>query len=198
MKPSMFATALVAGALAFSGTQAQAFTNVASQGIATQSTTAFDGYAGFAIDGNVNGNYGYGAGSVTHTGWETNASWTLALPQAYAVDSINLFNRTDCCADRILGVTLSLFNGNQLAWTSGAITNFTPNIVGDNISGMTFDLPGTVVGDRLVIGRTSVGYLSLAEVQVMAAPVPEAETYAMLMAGLGLLGVIARRRKQGA
>lgn len=30
------------------------------------------------------------------------------------------------------------------------------------------------------------------------APVPEPETYAMLLAGLGLLGVVARRRKQQA
>ena len=30
----------------------------------------------------------------------------------------------------------------------------------------------------------------------VAAPIPEPETYAMLLAGLGLLGVVARRRKQ--
>ena len=30
----------------------------------------------------------------------------------------------------------------------------------------------------------------------VAAPVPEPETYAMMLAGLGLLGVVARRRKQ--
>jgi hypothetical protein len=29
-----------------------------------------------------------------------------------------------------------------------------------------------------------------------AAPIPEPETYAMLLAGLGLLGIAARRRKQ--
>jgi hypothetical protein len=29
-------------------------------------------------------------------------------------------------------------------------------------------------------------------------PVPEADTSAMMMAGLGLMGVIARRRKQNA
>lgn len=34
-------------------------------------------------------------------------------------------------------------------------------------------------------------------VEAVAAPVPEPETYAMMLAGLGLLGVVARRRKQG-
>jgi hypothetical protein len=30
---------------------------------------------------------------------------------------------------------------------------------------------------------------------ITAAPVPEAETYAMMLAGLGLVGFMARRRK---
>jgi hypothetical protein len=30
----------------------------------------------------------------------------------------------------------------------------------------------------------------------VAAPIPEPETYAMMLAGLGLLGVMTRRRKQ--
>jgi hypothetical protein len=30
----------------------------------------------------------------------------------------------------------------------------------------------------------------------VSVPIPEPETYAMLLAGLGLLGVVARRRKQ--
>jgi hypothetical protein len=33
---------------------------------------------------------------------------------------------------------------------------------------------------------------------VNIAPVPEPETYAMLLAGLGLMGFVARRRKQSA
>ena len=32
---------------------------------------------------------------------------------------------------------------------------------------------------------------------IPAAPVPEPETYALFMAGLGLMGFIARRRKNG-
>ena len=35
------------------------------------------------------------------------------------------------------------------------------------------------------------------EIDSLAAPIPEPETYAMFMAGLGLMGFIARRRKNG-
>ena len=35
----------------------------------------------------------------------------------------------------------------------------------------------------------------MGQVAVIGSPIPEPETYAMLLAGLGLLGFIARRRK---
>jgi hypothetical protein len=43
----------------------------------------------------------------------------------------------------------------------------------------------------------NLGGISLS-VNSVAAPVPEPETYAMMLAGLGLLGVFARRKKQKA
>jgi hypothetical protein len=57
-------------------------------------------------------------------------------------------------------------------------------------------------GDRLVGGPYSIvdGMLE-GEIDALAAvsaPVPEPESYAMLFAGLGLLGIAARRRKKGA
>jgi len=44
-------------------------------------------------------------------------------------------------------------------------------------------------------GYNSNDYIGLDNVTVTAAPVPEPETYAMMLAGLGALGFIARRRK---
>ena len=44
-------------------------------------------------------------------------------------------------------------------------------------------------------GGDNIGML-LDNVKVVTAPVPEPETYAMMLAGLGLLGLMARRRKQ--
>lgn len=44
-----------------------------------------------------------------------------------------------------------------------------------------------------VVGNTSIDNVA---VNSVAQPVPEPETYALMLAGLGLLGVAARRRKQ--
>ncbi len=48
------------------------------------------------------------------------------------------------------------------------------------------------------IGATDVVRLSIGQNVVPTTPVPEPETYAMLLAGLGLLGFTARRRKNNA
>lgn len=51
-------------------------------------------------------------------------------------------------------------------------------------------------GNDLVVSITrSNAWVFLSEVEFNAAPIPEPETYAMLLAGLGLLGFVARSRK---
>jgi len=80
------------------GVQAQ-YTNVALNKVATQSSTNFDATADLAVDGNINGVFG--DGSVTHTTTEANAWWEVDLGESFELSHISLYNRTDCCSDRL-------------------------------------------------------------------------------------------------
>jgi hypothetical protein len=71
----------------------QSTTNVALQGVATQSSTAFDGVAKRAIDGKTDGHYD--AGSTTHTEVSDNPWWEVDLKTARPIDRIVVWNRTD-------------------------------------------------------------------------------------------------------
>ena len=64
------------------------------------------------------------------------------------------------------------------------------------VSGLAVQSSGRLAFRYLVDDTTINGnYLGIDSVNVTAA-VPEPETYAMMLAGLGLLGLVARRRKQ--
>lgn len=98
--------------------------------------------------------------------------------------------------DAIGGTTIEAFNGSGVSL--GSITNSTLGFefyglfdnTGNNISGLSFyitgDEPAGFEIDDLTFGSASVVL------------VPEPETYAMLLTGLGLLGFMAYRRKQNA
>jgi mono/diheme cytochrome c family protein len=68
--------------------------NIARKGTATQSSTAFDGPARLAIDGNTNGDYNR-AKSTTHTAVSDNPWWEVDLKTAQPIDRIAIWNRTD-------------------------------------------------------------------------------------------------------
>ncbi|MEC7356039.1 MAG: DUF1553 domain-containing protein [Planctomycetota bacterium] len=68
--------------------------NVALKGKANQSTTAYEGPASLAIDGNTNGHYSE-AKSTTHTDRESNPWWEVDLGSEHAVDRIMIWNRND-------------------------------------------------------------------------------------------------------
>ncbi|GAA3200445.1 hypothetical protein GCM10010486_82870 [Nonomuraea roseoviolacea subsp. carminata] len=76
--------------------------NLALGRTATQSSTGYSLSAERAVDGTTNGDLGLG--SVTHTSenpLETNPWWQVDLGSSQPISSIKLWNRTDCCANRL-------------------------------------------------------------------------------------------------
>lgn len=74
--------------------------NLAQGKPATQSSlVAPEIAAARAVDGNTNGNY-Y-ANSVTHTKVEAAAWWQVDLGAPATINAIRIWNRTDCCGERL-------------------------------------------------------------------------------------------------
>ena len=67
----------------------------------TQSTTASSGASSRAVDANTNTNYP--GGSCTHTATHTNPWWRVDLTRTRSVMSVKIWNRADCCSDRLRG-----------------------------------------------------------------------------------------------
>lgn len=81
-----------------------------------------------------------------------------------------------------IGVTIS--NGLMSFTDINATDGF--SFAGLGAGNYTFNVFGFVPGSAKTIAGS-----------IMATPVPEVETYAMMLAGLGALGFLARRRKKG-
>jgi co-chaperonin GroES (HSP10) len=76
-----------------------------------------------AVDGNTSGNWG--DGSVTHTvgrQGENNPWWEVDLGDLYEVSAIEVYNRTDCCQERLDNYNILLkrnSNGSGVAFLPG-------------------------------------------------------------------------------
>ena len=83
-------------------------TNVALTGTSSQSSLYGSSGPALAIDGNLDGTHN--AGSVSHTEEQTDPWWELDLGVAHQIDQITIWNRTDCCSDRLRNYSLVLLN----------------------------------------------------------------------------------------
>jgi len=152
---------------------ATAQTNVALAGTATQSSTDYSGDASRAIDGSTDG--WFPDGSVTHTagGADSSPWWQVDLGQDHQIDEIVLWNRTDCCSERLSDFTV------EVETSAGAIIDL-GTYASAGPSDFRPDLPpGGVVGRIVRIqllfdaGNPTERYLTLAEVQVYGTPAAE-------------------------
>lgn len=82
--------------------------NIAAFKPTRQSSQFEHGNANRAVDGNTNGNWG--ASSVTHTNNENNPWWEVNLLDEYDINTITLFNRSDCCPERLNNFSIIVAN----------------------------------------------------------------------------------------
>ncbi len=140
---------------------AGAQTNLALTGMATQSSTSYDGAAWKANDGNTSGSHG--VGSVSHTDHQAQAWWQVALAADAAIGEVVVWNRTDCCSERLSDYTVSLWKDGSMV-ASQFLAGASPET-----QSFSFD---ALVADTVRVQLSGANYLSLAEVQAFAAAVP--------------------------
>jgi len=178
--------------------QAQAaLVNVAQSsegGVASQSSTGFGGVASRGNDGNTNGVYG--GGSVTHTQSEAGAWWQVDLGELRVLESIMLFNRIDCCGDRLDNFRVSVWVGNPNAAGIEAfgqdysIAGGVPGSLDVDLVALTGD---AVIGDFVRVELNDTNFLALAEVQAFT-EIPEPASVATLALALAGFGFRRSRR----
>ena len=131
-------------------------TNLALSGSAEQSSTSYNGDASRAIDGNTSGEWSNG--SVTHTSNEDTPWWQVRLDADTTIEEVIIWNRTNCCSDRLSNFDVFVYNvaGTQVYKTT--ISDAPNPSVTINTGGVT--------GNRIRIKLKDTNPLSLAEVQV--------------------------------
>jgi hypothetical protein len=135
--------------------------------IVSQSSTAYNGYAKLAVDGNTNGTF-FG-GSVSHTAENvSNPWWMWDMEQVDSLVSVTLWNRTDCCGERLANFYVFV--------SKKPFSSANPLTVAADTSVWKYYYAGKA-GEKTIIkvnacGRflriqiKGIGTLSLAEVQV--------------------------------
>ncbi|GAB3092718.1 galactose-binding domain-containing protein [Lysobacter terrae] len=120
---------------------------------ANQSSTALGGAAARAVDGNTNGDWS--AGSVTHTNEETDPYWEVDLGLAHYIDEIRIYNRTDCCAERLSNFVVFFSNSKMVFQHRDLASTLVENTTSDPKT-MVFSKPFFQAGDIDPITNTKL------------------------------------------
>ncbi|AKR43877.1 PEP-CTERM sorting domain-containing protein [Methylophilus sp. TWE2] len=129
---------------------------------------------------------------------------TLSAFDEYLAANQNLGNHASVANGASSAISGAAFAENAKAYgTSGRINQQgfdTTTVLGGTmtIRQLVNGATNTTALTETTLGNTNGNYtfsLNSAGVLTFAAPVPEADSYAMLLAGLGVIGLVARRRK---
>ncbi|XP_074518465.1 uncharacterized protein LOC141784525 [Halichoeres trimaculatus] len=146
--------------------------NRALRGEATQSSTNHSGDASKAIDGKRHSFWKDGSCTLTAPD-KTSPWWRLDLKKTYAITSVKITNRGDCCAERLDGAQIRI--GNSLK--NNGSSNPRCATISHIRAGKTLTLyceNGSMEGRYVSVVNSGTGeVLSLCEVEVYAAPTVE-------------------------
>ncbi|MCB9220104.1 MAG: discoidin domain-containing protein [Ignavibacteriales bacterium] len=145
----------------------------------TQQSSVFEAaHSNRAVDGNTDGNWENR--SVSHTNGESNPWWQVDLLQSYDISEIIIYNRTDCCSERLDNFTVrvseSPFNGNsggEVVVDGGKWLDVN-NAAPFGLKSIPIkSIPVKKRGRYIRIHLNNQGYLSLAEIVVRGTKVGE-------------------------
>ena len=146
-------------------------TNIALGKTATQSSS-LAGYpasaAGAAVDGNTDGSFFNG--SVSTTDLNPSAWWQVDLGGPAVVNSIMIFNRTDCCGPRLSDYWVFVSDTPFAPTDTPANLQFRAGTWGSHQTtapGPSATIAAGVSGRYVRVQLSGTDYLTLAEVQVM-------------------------------
>ncbi|KAI8489552.1 hypothetical protein Bbelb_327190 [Branchiostoma belcheri] len=125
------------------------------------STHSVSATADRAVDGNTNTNYF--DGSCTHTETQDNPSWWVDLGQSYVIGRVVIFNRQDCCPERLNPFNIHIGDSDQVSENPKCGGDHQFEVTRPSIAIWCPGMLGRYVGVRLHgTGRA----LTLCEVQV--------------------------------
>ncbi|XP_060567409.1 fucolectin-6-like [Ruditapes philippinarum] len=133
--------------------------NLALNKNARQSDVQGGRYAALAVDGGLSQHMG--DNSCTHTTARADAFWEVDLGRAYFIDHVIIYNRADCCSNRLREVELYIGLKTETYKQYG----FHEGVVGPTY---TFQLENVALGRwvRITTIPSVIDYLTLCEVQV--------------------------------
>jgi len=147
---------------------ASSFLQNLSQGkLATQSSTMFGLGASFAVDGNTSGSNGF-----THTSLDTEPWWDVDLGALYFLGNVTVWNRLDCCGDRLDGFSVFVsdqpFASNAIAAARSqpGVSEYKPS----GAAGTSRQVQANRTGRYVRVQLPWTSYLHVNEVQVWGDP----------------------------
>jgi len=157
----------VIGSEAVVALKSTAGVNLAKGKTATQSSTMFGGEARRAVDGKTEGNFHLNF--VSHTSSQFQAWWQVDLGAVSSIQRIRIWNRTDCCGERLSNFYV-LVSDVPFKSTNLQATLNQPNVNGYSVksrAGRPTEIKISRTGRYVRVQLAGANYLSLAEMEVI-------------------------------